>query len=140
MHYNERHDVTPEESVMSKRKVKLNKVDEIFGERLAQLRQAAGYSQRDLASEIGVSQRMIAYYEKETEHPPAHLLSLLSKALGVSSDQLLGIENVKDNGKTRDTRLWRRFSQVEKLPTVQRKQIVQLLDAFLEREKLKKGQ
>jgi hypothetical protein len=36
-------------------------------------------------------------------------------------------------------RLWRRFSQVEKLPNPERKQIVQILDAFLEREKLKKA-
>lgn len=33
----------------------------------------------------------------------------------------------------------RRFSQVEQLPQSQRKQIVQILDAFLEREKLKKA-
>jgi hypothetical protein len=39
----------------------------------------------------------------------------------------------------RDTRPWRRFSQVEKLPNPDRKQIVQILDAFLEREKLKKA-
>jgi hypothetical protein len=31
------------------------------------------------------------------------------------------------------------FSQVEKLPNPERKQIVQILDAFLEREKLKKA-
>jgi hypothetical protein len=41
--------------------------------------------------------------------------------------------------RSRDTRLWRRFSQVEKLPNQQRKQIAQILDAFLEREKLKKA-
>jgi hypothetical protein len=34
---------------------------------------------------------------------------------------------------------WRQFSQVEQLPQSQRKQIVQILDAFLEREKLKKA-
>jgi hypothetical protein len=39
----------------------------------------------------------------------------------------------------RDTKLWRRFSQVEKLPNPERKQIVQVIDAFLEREKLKKA-
>jgi hypothetical protein len=43
-------------------------------------------------------------------------LSILAKALGVSLEQLLGLEKVKDNGRRRDTRLWRRFSQVEKLP------------------------
>jgi hypothetical protein len=46
---------------------------------------------------------------------------------------------VKSNGRTRDNRLWRRFSQVEQLPQSQRKQIVHILDAFLEREKLKKA-
>ena len=41
---------------------------------------------------------------------------------------------VKSNSRTRDNRLWRRFSQVEQLPQSQRKQIVQILDAFLERD------
>lgn len=40
--------------------------------------------------------------------------------------------------KFQDTRLWRRFSQVEKLPPPKRKQIVQILDAFLGCEKAKK--
>jgi hypothetical protein len=53
--------------------------------------------------------------------------------------EFCGIKEVKSNGRTRDNRLWRRFSQVEQLPQSQRKQIVQILDAFLEREKLKKA-
>lgn len=77
---------------------------------------------------------MIAYYEGETEYPPAHLLPQLAKALGVSTDELLGLEKKKRNGKVRDTRLWRRFSQVEKLPPAQRKPIIQILDAFLKKE------
>ncbi|MGH9967426.1 MAG: helix-turn-helix domain-containing protein [Pyrinomonadaceae bacterium] len=124
---------------MPKRKMQLSGKSESFGERLAQLRQEAGLSQRDLAAEVNISQRMVAYYEKQTAHPPTHLLALLAKALGVSADQLLGIKEVKSNGRTRDNRLWRRFSQVEQLPQSQRKQIVQILDAFLEREKLKKA-
>jgi len=36
-----------------------------FGARMAGLRQAAGYSQRELAAELGISQRMVAYYEGE---------------------------------------------------------------------------
>lgn len=32
---------------------------ESFGQRMAKLRHAAGYSQRDLAKETGISQRMI---------------------------------------------------------------------------------
>jgi hypothetical protein len=49
----------------------------------------------------------------------------------------LGLEKIGDNGKTKDARLWRRFSQVERLPP-KRKQIVQILDAFLGSEKAKK--
>ena len=79
----------------------------------------------------GISQRMVAYYEREKAHPPTHLLPVLAKALGVSADQLLGLEKVQQNGRSRDTRLWRRFSQVEKLPPAQRRPIIQLLDAFL---------
>jgi hypothetical protein len=73
------------------------------------------------------------------EHPPSHLLPVLAKALKVTADQLLGLEEVKGNGRARDTKLWRRFSQVEKLPPPKRKQIVQILDAFLGSEKVKKA-
>jgi hypothetical protein len=73
-----------------------------------------------------------------TAYPPSHLLPVLAKALKVTSDQLLGLEKIGENGQTKDTRLWQRFSQVEKLPPPKRKQIVQILDAFLGSEKAKK--
>lgn len=137
MLYNRRHDFK-ERFVMPKRKAQLNEEKEKFGERLARFRQTAGFSQRDLAAELGISQRMVAYYEKESEHPPTHLMPLITKALGVTADQLLGLETMKETGK-KDTRLWRRFNQVEKLPPTKRKQIVQILDAFLGTEKAKKA-
>ena len=34
-----------------------------FGARLAALRKAAGFTQQELANEVGTSRRMIAYYE-----------------------------------------------------------------------------
>jgi|GEM_PF-6336294 len=39
--------------------------------------------------------------------------------------------------KPRDTRLSRRFEQVEKLPAKERRQFLQFIDAFLERERLR---
>lgn len=119
------------ETDMPKRKMGQQETAESFGERLARLRQAAGYSQRELARELEISQRMVAYYEGETEYPPAHLLPVLATALGVSTDQLLGLEPTKRNGRARDTRLWRRFEKLEKLPPADRKPIIQVLDAFL---------
>jgi transcriptional regulator with XRE-family HTH domain len=136
--YNIEHDAIDAGSVMPKRKMQLTEGEESFGERLARLRRSAGYSLRELANEVGISHRMLVYYEKHAEHPPAHILPQLAKALETSGDQLLGMEKVKGNGKRRDSRLWRRFSLVEKLPPQKRKQIVQILDAFLDSERLKK--
>src|SRR3954467_6757587 len=68
------------EGTMAKRKMTPTTA-ETFGERLARLRLAAGYSQRDLAAEVGISQRMVAYYEGETSYPPSHLLPVLAKVL-----------------------------------------------------------
>ena len=134
--YTQWHDIEEKGIIMSKRDPQL-KGKESFGERMAQLRAAAGYSQRDLAKEIGISQRMIAYYEKQTQHPPTHLLPTLAKALGVTADQLLGSETVKAVGKEKDNRLWRRFSQIEKLDVKEKRQVIQLLDTFIEKEQLK---
>jgi transcriptional regulator with XRE-family HTH domain len=41
-----------------------------FGPRLAQLRQARGLTQEELGARIGVSNRMIAYYERDDAEPP----------------------------------------------------------------------
>jgi hypothetical protein len=45
-----------------------------------------------------------------TAYPPSYLLPVLAKALKVTADQLLGLEEVKGKGTTHDNRLWRRFS------------------------------
>ncbi len=45
-----------------------------FGTRLATLRKAAGITQTAFAAEIGISQRMMAYYESPAAHPPANTI------------------------------------------------------------------
>jgi transcriptional regulator with XRE-family HTH domain len=108
-----------------------------FGARLAELRQQAGYTQVELAQELGISQRMIAYYEGQTEHPPTTLLPEIARVLGVSADALLGVGVVTKRAKPKDTRLQRRLQQIEKLGAREKRQILQLLDTFLENQKLK---
>jgi len=60
-----------------------------FGTRLVALRKAARLTQEELATRIGVSRRVIAYYEGETEYPPTHILPRLAEVLGVSLGKLL---------------------------------------------------
>lgn len=106
-----------------------------FGKRLSALRKQAGYTQTELAQELGVSQRMISYYEGDTEYPPASLLPNLVKLLGVTSDELLGIMPLK---KTRqpDTRLLRRMQQIEKLDSSKKRQVLQMIDTMIEHAQL----
>ena len=109
-----------------------------FGRRLAELRKAAGYTQVELAEELGISRRIIAYYEVEAEYPPAHLLPELARALKISTDVLLGTAPIKKPPKPANTRLQRRLQQIEQLEPAEKRQVLQVLDAFIERGRLKK--
>ena len=107
-----------------------------FGKRLARLRKAAGYTQQELADEIGATRRMIAYYETESDHPPTNMLVGLATALGVTTDELLGLGNTKKT-KQPDSRLQRRLQQIEKLSAPKKRQILQVIDTFIENEQLR---
>ena len=118
-------------------KQKLRERGESFGERMARLRKLAGYSQRSLAQELQVSHRVIAYYEAESGHVPADLLPALAEALGVTADQLLGRDSITPRKRPENRQLVRKLRQVEKLPPAERRQVVQLIDALVERNTLR---
>lgn len=109
-----------------------------FGAQLKALRQAAGFTQEELAAEIGVTRRMIAYYEGETEYPPTHLLPRIAQTLHISADELLGIAPLKKAAEPHDSRLQRRLQQIEGLGVTEKRQVLQLLDAFIEHGQLKR--
>lgn len=109
-----------------------------FGARLAQLRKAAGFTQEELAAEIGVSRRIIAYYEGETDYPPTALLPKIAQALRISADELLGIAPIKKATKPGNNRLQRRLQQIEQLDATEKRQVLQVIDAFIERGQLKR--
>jgi transcriptional regulator with XRE-family HTH domain len=101
-----------------------------FGKRLVKLRKDAGYTQTELANELGVTQRMVSYYEGHAEYPPSAMLPKMAALLGVTADQLLGIKPMKSS-KQPDTRLQRRFHQIQKLPAKDKRQITLIIDTFI---------
>lgn len=105
-----------------------------FGERLAHLRKTAGFTQVELAAELGISQRMVAYYESPDATPPANLLPQIATVLGVTIDQLFGHAPKRTLAKQEgDSRLRRRLLAIEKLDVTEKRQVLQLLDALIER-------
>lgn len=63
-----------------------------FGERLKQLRTQAGYTQAQLAQQIGVTKSVISFYELRERAPSPDVLVKLSGIFHVTTDYLLCIE------------------------------------------------
>lgn len=67
----------------------------ILGERLKELREERGYTQKQISEELGINSVTYLHYEKEQREPPLSLLADISRFYGVSVDYLLGLN---DNG------------------------------------------
>jgi transcriptional regulator with XRE-family HTH domain len=104
-----------------------------FGKRLADIRQARGLTQAELGQAVGVSKRVITYYEQEDAQPPGAMLVELAQALRVSSDQLLGLKPPKDKTSPRTARLIKRLQKIEKLPPTDQRVVLKMVDGLLER-------
>lgn len=63
--------------------------------RLAEMRKRAGLTQQQLAEKIGVTQQTIWYYENDRREMKSSVLVELSKALGCSVSELLGLGSMR---------------------------------------------
>ena len=67
-----------------------------FGERLKKLREERRVSQSELARRLDTSPRMVLRWEKDEVKPGADHLVNISKNLGVSVDEILGLGSPDD--------------------------------------------
>ena len=105
------------------------------GARLAALRNAANLSQTQLAEAIGVPARSISFYERKAQSIPSHLVARLAKALEVSAEELLGLEDQKPKAKRGPkSEIEKRLEQIRKLPRGAQKRILDVVDAMLAQE------
>ena len=101
-----------------------------FGKRVAAARRECGLTQRELGDRLGVSQKMIDYYERRAENVTANVVRRLSEILNVSADELLGIR--PRSGKPGPkSKIERQVERIERLPPSQQKSIMQVLDMAL---------
>lgn len=64
----------------------------ILGERLKELRQEKGWTQKQVADYFHISSVAYLHYEKQQREPPLSLLADFAAFFGVSTDYLLGLE------------------------------------------------
>ena len=96
---------------------------------------ARGLTQEELGDFVGMSQRMIAYYEADDAQPPGAMLVDLAKTLRVTSDELLGLKPVKQKASPKSARLLKRLRQVEKLPAADQRAVLKFVDALVSSKK-----
>ena len=105
-----------------------------FGGRLIALRKARNLTQIQFAEVVGVTQPVISYYEAKADVPAGDLVAKFAQALGVSTDELLGVKPPPIiDSPTADPaarRYWRRFKQLMDLPEKDRRAVLRMLDSL----------
>ena len=100
-----------------------------LGSTLSAWRKTRGLTQVELGELLGVSQRMVTYYENDAQKLPAHLLPKLAKALGVTLDEVVGDgEPDIDQMAKPNKRLLKQVEKLEQLPAQDRRMILRMID------------
>lgn len=109
-----------------------------FKTNLVKFRRQKGLSQRALAKKMGVSQRVISYYEKDAANVPLSRIIDLANALGVSIIELLDPKIERKNTlQELDVRTIRKIRQIDQLPRRKQEELWQHINTALEIQMLK---
>ncbi len=117
--------------VRTSRSGKPSRSTESFGSRLARVRKERGFTQVELAAKVGMIQAVISDYERDKLRPYADVVARLASALGVSTDELLGVKAAKKNGTIGNRRFLRRIQMMDQLPKRDQDALLRTIDAFL---------
>jgi transcriptional regulator with XRE-family HTH domain len=94
-------------------------------------RQRRAMTQAKLGQAVGVSNRVIAYYEGDEAQPPGAMLVDLATTLKVTSDELLGIKPIKEKASPKKARLLKRLEKVDELPPADQRAVLKFVDALV---------
>lgn len=104
---------------------------ETIGQRLARLRRERGMTQVEMAERLGVAQPVVSDYERGELRLHGQLIVKLTQILGVSSEELLGLEAPKARSTATDRRFLRRLQEIERLPRRDQQALLRTIDSFL---------
>ena len=106
---------------------------ESFGQRLGRIRRQRGLTQTEIAARVGLIQSLLSAYESDRLRLRADVAARFAVALGVSTDELLGMKPVRDTMTRRTARLVNRLRRIEELSPPDQRVVLRTLDALLER-------
>ena len=105
--------------------------DARIGARLKEARLARGLEQKTLAAQLGMDQSVLSRYERGVLRLPSSLLAQLARVLKTSTDEILGLKDVKPGVVVRDRRLLKRLPAIDALPERQKDALLTTIDGLL---------
>lgn len=113
------------------RKTDLSRNRPPLAQRLVELRQSAGLTQMSLAKQLGIAPSVIAFWELKGTPPRGEVLPGLARLLGVSVDNILGVEPIKPKRQAAKGKLQVLFEAASKLPRRQQEKVIAVLEPFI---------
>jgi transcriptional regulator with XRE-family HTH domain len=121
-------------AVITTNRTPVNSKDERFfetlGSRLAQARKDQGLTQQQVADQLGIAQQTFAHYEGGRLRLPASMLPLLAQMLGLTVDELLGL-NAKKGKRGPTPRLQQQIDRISELPKTKQTFVMEMLEMVL---------
>jgi transcriptional regulator with XRE-family HTH domain len=103
-----------------------------IAKRLKEVRLRRGLMQAEVAKAIGVKQPVLSECESGEIRLHGSLLVRLATVLKVSADEILGLKPA-ESPSPHSARLMRRLQRIEELPATDRRAVLSILDALLEK-------
>jgi len=104
---------------------------ESISERVTRMRKEFGYTQTEIAEQLGVPQSVVSAFESGGRRFHAEIITKYAELFGVSADELLGIEKPRQNGQKVSVHLAKRMQRIQQLPKARQKALLQTIDLFL---------
>lgn len=115
----------------------LNFGDETPGRRLARIRKDKGWTQVQLAEQVGIIQALISDYERDKLRLSADMAVRLALALNTTTDELLGVPTAAQKSAQADgdspevRRAWKKFQQLLRLPEKDQRAVIRLVNSLV---------
>lgn len=123
--------IPKEGNALPRRSRQVASAEKTIGARIADVRKRHAMTQVELAAKLGMSQSLLSRYERGTLRLHGVLVGEIAKALHVSTDELLGLKEAKEDGFFADRRFVRRLQQIDKLSKRKKEALLTTIDAFL---------
>jgi len=102
-----------------------------IGKRLRELRKRRGKTQVEIAAALGINQSLVSQYERGETRLHGALVAAYARALRTTSDQILGLEKIEEDGILRDRRFLRRLQKIDQLSKRRKQALLKSLDMLL---------